>query len=155
MTVYGYCGLPIAGFHLRVCVIVNCISTLRIRFPRDKNLPKSCCSPKSPRQQGYQPNPGTMRVHSVSQILLYHEMSQHISYKRDYLSLTEKERGSGSLTGDRETRRGEERRGAEPMGMCIWIHADAYMYLCGEYKLGHALKSVTSFVNLCRLFFPI
>ena len=48
-----------------------------------------------------------MRIHSVSQILLYHEMSQHISYKRDYPSLKVKEGGREPLKGDRETEGGE------------------------------------------------
>lgn len=79
-------------------VIVKCISTLRIRFPKwDKNLPNSHCSPKSGRQWGYQPDPSTTRIHSVSQILLWHEMSQHISYKRDYPSLKVKEGGRGII----------------------------------------------------------
>lgn len=60
-----------------------------------------------------------MRIHSVSQILLYHEMSQHISYKRDYPSLKVKEGGRGSLRGDRETQGGEERGS---LWECLCVH---------------------------------
>lgn len=67
-----------------------------------------------------------MRIHSVSQILLYHEMSQHISYKRDYPSLKVKEGGREALKGDRETEGGERVILGEPVGMCTGTHAGAY-----------------------------
>lgn len=89
LTVCARAVLPITASHLGVCVIASCNFTLRIRFTKwDKNLPESCRSPKNHRDSGgYRADPGTMRIHCRSQILLYHEMSQHINYKRDYPSL--------------------------------------------------------------------
>lgn len=90
LTVCARAVLPITASHLGVCVIASCNFTLRIRFPKwdKKNLAESCRSPKNHRDSGgYRADPSTMRIHCCSQILLYHEMSQHISYKRDYPSL--------------------------------------------------------------------
>ena len=124
--------------HLGVCITANRVSTLRIRFPKwDKNYSKSCCSPKSPRQRGYQPDPGTRRIHSVSQILLYHEMSQHISYKRDYPSLKVKEGRVGVEAIEKQIEKQREERviHMEPAGMHMWTHAGAYRWVWAEYKL--------------------
>lgn len=75
------------------------------------------------------PDPGTMRIHSVSQILLYHEMSQHISYKRDYPSLKVKEGGREPLKGDRETEGGKSY--TRSLWECVCEHMLVQTGKCG------------------------